>query len=80
MVSLIDRERELDALETIQGQALKHFKKDPNCPPMVISNDSFSEYFAMRKELTAIRGLKKGVTFVSIGGRKEAVISRFWGE
>lgn len=57
--------------------ALSIFKDDPSTPPVIVSNDSYSQYFSTRKELAPLHNYKKGVAFVSAGGKMEAVISRF---
>jgi len=57
--------------------ALSIYKDDPSTPPVIISNDSYSQYFSTRKELAPLHNYKKGVTFVTAGGRMEAVVSRF---
>jgi hypothetical protein len=42
------------------------FKKDPKFPPIVITNDQFSEYFQKHPKLEKLKGRKRGVTWTFI--------------
>jgi hypothetical protein len=60
---------------TILTKAWELLRKNPELPPLIISNDQFNDYFVAHPEHISLKRRKKGVTWTFILKKKEPVIN-----
>ena len=61
----------------ILTKAYELYKKDPNNPPIIITNDKYEDHFTKHPELKPIKSRKKGVTWTYIQKKPQPIIN-FW--
>lgn len=59
----------------ILTKAHQLFKKNPNYPPLIITNDKYEEHFEGHPELDNLKSCKKGVVWTYIQKRPQPVIN-----
>ncbi len=64
-----------DALILRYGVEL--LERDPSCPPLILSNDGYRDYFTAHPALAKLQPYKQGVTFVEDLGGMRALITPF---